>query len=137
MLVTSVRVRSSARLLAIWLAVGAAGLACGGTTRFSLLPPVHASSRDPNPTRPLVEPEVAPPRSENDGRTPKSPGLIGNVDAAVSGSAVLSWLLGGAAPLVGIYGTFDETTWFGRKPAAGAPEPAPTPPPSPSPDRPR
>lgn len=109
------------RLLALWIAISAAA-GCGGTTRFALLPPVQMSVRDPNPTRPLIETQVTPPKDA--GHTPRSSGVIGSIDAAVSGAAVLSWLLGGAAPLVGVYGTFDETTWFQRKPADASP-PAP------------
>jgi hypothetical protein len=112
------RVRSPVKLCAIWLAAGLVMGGCGGTTRFSLLPGMRNSSRDPNPTRPLVETPTAPPRNDGESRSPRSPGVIGKVDTAVSGAAVLSWLLGGAAPLVGVYGTFDETSWFGRKPAA-------------------
>jgi hypothetical protein len=104
------------RSLAVWIAICAAGAGCGGNTRFALLPPLQQSVRDPNPTRPLVETQVAPPRDEDGGR-PRS-AVIGKVDAAVSGASVLVWLLGGAAPLVGAYGTFDETSWFLRKPAA-------------------
>jgi hypothetical protein len=119
------RVRSSVKLFSIWLAAGLAIGACGGTTRFSLLPGIRNSSRDLNPTRPLVETPTAPPRSGSESRSPTSPGVIGKVDAAVSGAMVLSWLLGGAAPLIGAYGTFDETSWFGRKPAAGGDRPPP------------
>lgn len=104
------------RLYAIGLAAGLALGACGGTARFALLPGMRNASRDPNPTRPLVETPTAPPRSDHESRSPRSPGVIGKVDAAVSGAAVLSWLLGGAAPLVGVYGTFDETSWFERRP---------------------
>ena len=114
------------RFLALWIAISAAAAGCGGTTRFALLPPLQTSVRDPNPTRSFVETQVTPPKDAGDGRSRRSPGVIGSIDAAVSGAAVLSWLLGGAAPLVGIYGTFDETTWFQRRPAE-----APPPPPAP------
>jgi hypothetical protein len=105
-------------MLAVWIAICAAGAGCGGNTRFGLLPGIRQAGRDPDPTRPLVETQVAPPRAEDGGR-PRSV-VIGKVDVAVSGAAVLGWLLGGAAPLVGAYGTFDETSWFLRKPGKPA-----------------
>jgi hypothetical protein len=104
------------RLLALWVALCAAAAGCGTAARISLLPPVELSSRDPNPTRPLVETQVAPPRNEDDGRPRRYQGMIGPVDAGVSSAAVLAWLLGGAAPLLGIYGTFEETSWFQPRP---------------------
>jgi hypothetical protein len=108
------------RHLALWIAISAAA-GCGGSTRFALLPPLQTSVRDPNPTRPLVETQVTPQKSDDGGRSQRSPGVIGSIDTALSGAAVLSWLLGGAAPLIGVYGTFDETTWFQHKPADAPP----------------
>ena len=110
------------RLLLLGIALCAAAAGCRTAARIALLPPVQTTARDPNPTRPLVETPQAPPWSEDHGRAPRSPATIGPVDAAVSGAAVLTWLLGGAAPVIGVYGTFDETSWFQRKPAEEPPQ---------------
>lgn len=65
---------------------------------------------DPNPTLPLVEnpppnPEVKPVATN-----------IGPVAAGVTGAVTLAWLLGAAAPLIGLTATFDENQWFVTEP---------------------
>ncbi len=82
-------------------------LGCIGTPRVGLLPPLNdpTRTRDPDPTRPLVE--TAPPSWTNEGAKPVA-GELGPVGAGVTASALLLWIFGGASPLLGIYGTFDE-----------------------------
>lgn len=101
--------------------------ACG-TAKFALLPRAQYNSRDPDLTRPLVPSPGNEPRPEA-GAAPsrgKSPGeiLVGPISASVTGIAVLGWLLGGAAPLIGIYGTFDENAI--ADPNAPTPQVVPT-----------
>ncbi len=89
-------------------------LSACGAAKYALLPgnPQYGT-RDPDLTRPLVPSPGNEPRPEA-GAAPSrgTPGdiMIGPVSATVTGIAVLGWLLGGAAPLVGLYGTFDENT---------------------------
>ena len=84
--------------------------ACGAA-KYALLPRAQYGTRDPDLTRPLVPSPGNEPRPEN-GAAPSrgTPGeiMVGPISASVTGAAVLGWLLGGAAPLIGIYGTFEE-----------------------------
>ena len=86
-------------------------LSACGAAKYALLPGAQYSTRDPDLTRPLVPSPGNEPRPEN-GKAPSkgTPGeiMIGPISATVTGAAVLGWLLGGAAPLIGIYGTFEE-----------------------------
>lgn len=90
--------------------------ACNGSTRFALMPGIRQSSRDPNPTRPLVE--QPPPRPEN-GKASRPVGVVGRFDAALSGASILARVLGAGGLLVGAYGEFDESSWFGKQPRSG------------------
>lgn len=87
---------------------------CAGcrAAKFALLPPMNnpGSSRDPDLTRPLVETAPAPYSSAESapGRAPDDPVEVGPIAGALSASAVLLFLLGGAAPAVGLVGTFEE-----------------------------
>ncbi|HEU0030701.1 MAG TPA: hypothetical protein VFQ53_08710 [Kofleriaceae bacterium] len=98
-------------------------LAGCGPAKLALLPMgTQQSPRDPDLTRPLVETPASSPHSEHQAtRAPAASGPA--VDAGVSAAAIASWLLGGAAPLVGIYGTFDENRMFEH---ATRPAPPPT-----------
>jgi hypothetical protein len=93
------------------LVVLAMVLSACGPAKFALLPRGHYNSRDPDLTRPLVPTPGTEPRPEA-GAAPSrgTPGeiMVGPVSASVTGAAVLGWLLGGAAPLIGLYGEFDE-----------------------------
>ena len=97
------------RWLVLLLVVGAGCRAA----KYALLPGMNnpGSSRDPDRTRPLVENYEPPPYSTKEaapGRAPDDPVEIGPIAAGTSASTVLLFLLGGAAPLVGVFGTFEE-----------------------------
>ena len=82
-----------------------------GAAKYALLPRGSYNTRDPDLTRPLVPSPGNLQRPEAGAAPSRSlPGdvSIGPVSLSVTGAAVLGWLLGGAAPLVGIYGEFDE-----------------------------
>jgi hypothetical protein len=68
------------------------------------------SSRDPDPTRPLVENAPSPYSSTEQapGTAPQDPLPIGPIAGGVSAATALLVLLGGAAPLIGVFGTFEE-----------------------------
>lgn len=94
------------------LVILAVVLSACSAAKYALLPGnAHYGTRDPDLTRPLVPTPGTEPRPEA-GKAPSkgTPGeiMVGPISATVTGVAVLGWLLGGAAPLVGLYGTFDE-----------------------------
>ncbi|MDQ3370480.1 MAG: hypothetical protein M3680_34100 [Myxococcota bacterium] len=95
---------------------------CLGPAKLALLPPIQSGpTRDPDPTRPLVE-TPSMPAEQGTTRSPP-PGTIGPVSVATSAASVLGWLLGGARPLIGIHGTFDENAAFERAPRRPMPAP--------------
>ncbi|MBS1119214.1 MAG: hypothetical protein H6Q90_1442 [Deltaproteobacteria bacterium] len=106
------------------LALAAAlATACIGPAKLSLLPPLSMQPpRDPDPTRPLVATPGSAPTGEGTAGTASA--SVGPVGVGVTGAAVMSWLLGGARPLVGFYGAFDENAAFERQPKRPA-KPAP------------
>ncbi|MBA3454332.1 MAG: hypothetical protein H0T42_14665 [Deltaproteobacteria bacterium] len=88
---------------------------CAGcrVAKLALLPPINSpgSSSDPDRTRGLVETYEPPPWSRTEsspGRPPDDPVPVGPIAGATSASATLLFLLSGAAPLIGVYGTFEE-----------------------------
>jgi hypothetical protein len=110
----------------MWKLVLLGSLACGcvRAAKLALLPPVMSqNARDPDLTRPLVATPSSAPAGE--GGPSMATGSVGPVGAGVTGATVLSWLLGGAAPLVGIYGTFDENALFDPQAAKLPADPAP------------
>lgn len=85
-----------------------------GPAKLGFMPrmaPVGAS-RDPDPTRVPgeqgLESAAAQGHPEANMRT-KDPVPLGKFSSAVSGSALLYWVATGKTPLLGVYGTFDET----------------------------
>lgn len=97
------------RWIVLLLVIGAGCRAAA----FALLPPINnpGSSRDPDRTRPLVESYEPPPYSTKEsspGRPPDDPIQVGPIAGAVSASSLLLFLLSGAAPLLGVHGTFEE-----------------------------
>lgn len=98
-----------------WLALMLVVAAGCRVARYALLPPINSSSRDPDRTRPLVENYEPPPYSTREsapGRAPDDPIEIpvpgGSIAGGVSAAAALLFLLGGAAPLIGVFGEFEE-----------------------------
>ena len=96
-----------------WIALLLAICAGCRTGRLALLPRLHdpGSSRDPDLTRPLVESYEPPQYSTKEsspGRAPDDPIEVGPIAGATTAATVLLFLLSGAAPLIGVYGTFEE-----------------------------
>ena len=101
------------RWLALVLVVGAG---CR-VAKYALLPPINSpgSSRDPDRTRPLVESYEPPPYSTREsapGRPADDPVEIpipgGVIAVGTTAATALLFLLGGAAPLIGVFGEFEE-----------------------------
>ncbi len=84
-----------------------------GPARIGLVPRMApiGQSPDPDPTRNPVEqglgPSEANPQENVQARDPLPIGK--RLSGAVSASALLFWVSTGKSPLLGIYGTFDET----------------------------
>lgn len=102
------RVRRSGFLL-----VFAAGCMVG-PARLGFMPRMApiGESRDPDPTRVPGEQglESAAAQGHPEANAPvKDPLPLGRFSTAVSGSALLFWVATGKTPLLGVYGTFDET----------------------------
>lgn len=85
-------------------------LALGGCRRaaFALLPQAPMGpQRNADPFAPLGPPAAA---RAAEGKSPTVSTAAGKVDAGVSAASVLSTFFGGARPLFGIYGNFEETS---------------------------
>ncbi len=96
----------------LWIALLVVCVGCRAA-KFALLPSINSpgSSRDPDRTRPLVENDQPAPYTTTEsapGRAPDDPVELGPVAGGVTTSAALLWLLGGAAPFLGVFGTFEE-----------------------------
>jgi len=81
--------------------------------RYALVPGMNSpgSTRDPDRTRPLAETYEAPPWSTTEsepGRPAADPLPIGPVAGGVTAATALLFLLGGAAPLIGVFGELEE-----------------------------
>jgi hypothetical protein len=95
----------------VLLATGCASLvpACL-SAKAALLPGATWRSNDPSPTAPLVEtvpPENVPVAERRVRERVTESGPVG-VGVGVSAASVLGAFLGAAAPLLGVYGTFDD-----------------------------
>lgn len=121
------------------LACAAAGAAAGacrvGPVKLGMMPRMApiGQSRDPDPTRMPVEPAIQP-SGEHAPSAPAAgsdPLTVGPVSGGVTVASLFLWQLLGVRPMLGLYGTFDETGLIeaapARKPASKS-KPAPRPP---------